>query len=442
MASSSPMAFAINAAGQVVAASDLPSLGPAVFHCAGCGGEVTLCSPSASRAYFRHARPARCEHGALRALHAAALQLLVNSRFVEAPPLTQNVNGQGKRRMLEEWGSDVSLRIQVDGVAVDLYAETLAGPLIIQIAIRSLYDPTTRPSVKALGYAALEISIPKPTAITTIRKLREIVLRGVTNKVWLCHPAIASCETKARNERRPVEMALFGEVEKPPAKLSMPVAAPWVSVGELASDAAYRNISTADKIRVLERQLGSPCDRWPDAVNIDVVGKESFGCDSRIWQADVFGKFVLPAIQHGSNTRDFPMLAVLGWLYMRYVTTPTFENAEKVAVHRYLRELTTQGYLMDLPDQQFRVLPGPQPDGLSTLQWNPEACLSVSALRVCSERVRLDIPANQVQRLLEYFEDGHPAVPVLAFVQDLMVRLRAPARTIVALLREARLIVG
>ncbi|MFX1677091.1 hypothetical protein PWR63_33490 [Paraburkholderia sp. A2WS-5] len=63
-------------------------------------------------------------------------------------------------------------------------------------------------------------------------------------------------------------------------------------------------------------------------------------------------------------------------------------------------------------------------------------------LRVCAERVRLAIPANQVQRLLEYFEDGHPAVSVATFVQDLMLRLHAPERTIVALLREADLVVG
>jgi hypothetical protein len=136
------------------------------------------------------------------------------------------------------------------------------------------------------------------------------------------------------------------------------------------------------------------------------------------------------------------MLAVLDWLTMRYPLEPTFEDSEKVAIYQYLHELTVQGYLLELPDQHFRVLPEPYPEGLSTLQWNPQACLSVSGLRVCSERVRLEIPANQVQRLLEYFEDGHPAVPVSVFVQDLMVRLHKPARTIVALLREAHLILG
>jgi len=83
MAFSSTMAFATNAAGQVVAACDLPSVGPAVFHCSGCGGEVTLCRPAGSPACFRHTRPTHCELGALRALHAAALQLLVESRFVD-----------------------------------------------------------------------------------------------------------------------------------------------------------------------------------------------------------------------------------------------------------------------------------------------------------------------------------------------------------------------
>jgi hypothetical protein len=442
MASSSTMAFATTAAGQVVAACDLPSVGPAVFRCAGCGGEVMLCRPAGSRACFRHPRPAHCDLGALRALHAAALQLLVESRFVEAPPLTQNGKGQGKHRLIEQWG-EMSVRTRIEGVPVDLYAETLAGPLIIQVAVRSLYDPITRLGVKALGYAALEISISRPDAITSIGELREVVLRRLTNKIWLAHPAIGNRAPRAQREPHPVEMALFGEVEKPAAKLSMPVAAaPWVRAGELVAEASYRQMSPADRIRTIELQLGSPCDRWPDAVNIDVAGKESFGCDARIWQADVFGKFVRPATQQGAGSRDFSMLTVFGWLNMRYRLEPTFKDSEKVACYQYLRELSVQGYLMELPERHFRVLPEPHPEGLSTLQWNPEARLSVSGLRVCSERVRLEIPANQVQRLLEYFEDGHPAMPVVAFVQDLMVRLRSPARTIVALLREAHLILG
>ncbi|MCP3712861.1 hypothetical protein M3I54_39215 [Paraburkholderia sp. CNPSo 3274] len=54
----------------------------------------------------------------------------------------------------------------------------------------------------------------------------------------------------------------------------------------------------------------------------------------------------------------------------------------------------------------------------------------------------MEIPANRVQRLLEYFEDGHPAVSVAVFVQDLKFRLHAPGRIVVALLREADLVVA
>ncbi|MEX3943962.1 hypothetical protein AB4Y44_31370 [Paraburkholderia sp. BR10937] len=49
---------------------------------------------------------------------------------------------------------------------------------------------------------------------------------------------------------------------------------------------------------------------------------------------------------------------------------------------------------------------------------------------------------GEVQRLLEYFEDGHPAVLVATFVQDIKFRLHAPERTVVALLREADLVVA
>lgn len=442
MALGSHMAFARNSAGQVVAASDLPSVGPEIFKCAGCDSEVRLSRPPRSHAYFRHVGSEACELGALRAVHAAAVDLLLESRFVEAPPLTLNGNGHNKRRMIEEWGSEASACTNVDGARVDFFAETLAGPLIIQIAVKSLYDATTRPGVRALRYAALEISIPKPEAIRSLGDLRDVVLRGITNKIWLWHPAIGNRAHKPLPERRHAEMALlFGEVEKPAAKLSMPVAAtPWVDAGGLATDAVYRQIPVAEKIRLVERQLGEPCDRWPDVVNIDVAGKDSFGVDPRLWQADLFGRFVHPASQ-GGTVPDFSALTALGWLYLRYTISPVFEDAEKVAVHQYLRALTAQGYLMDLPGDHFRALAEPHPHELATLRWNPDACLTVSALRVCSERVRLEIPASQVQRLLEYFDEGRPGLPVSVFVQDLMFRLHAPARSIIALLREARLIV-
>jgi hypothetical protein len=109
---------------------------------------------------------------------------------------------------------------------------------------------------------------------------------------------------------------------------------------------------------------------------------------------------------------------------------------------RYLRALSVRGYPPELPDQQFRVLPDPRANVISMLRWNPVARLSVSGLRVCSVCVRLEIPANRVQRLLEYFEDGHPALSVETFMQDLMLRLQAPERTNVTLLREADLVVG
>jgi hypothetical protein len=101
MASGSHMAFARNRAGQVIAANDLPAVGPARFHYASCGGEVALYRQNASLAYFRHVRPVACEQGALRALHTAALQLLAESRFVAAPAPTQPGNGHRKRRMIK-----------------------------------------------------------------------------------------------------------------------------------------------------------------------------------------------------------------------------------------------------------------------------------------------------------------------------------------------------
>ncbi len=208
----------------------------------------------------------------------------------------------------------------------------MAGPLIIQIAIKSLCNASTRWTIRALGYAALEISIPNLEEVMGLGDLREVVLHRLANEVWLWHPAIGNRERHAQPERQSAEVALlFAEVEKPATKLSVPVAVgPWVNAGGLAVDAAYRQLPVAEKIRALEQQLGKPCERWPDAVDVDVTGKSSFCVDPRVWQADIFGKFVHPAAE-GASARDFTTSMVLGWLYMRYRIVPAFENAEMVA---------------------------------------------------------------------------------------------------------------
>ncbi|MCP3716372.1 hypothetical protein [Paraburkholderia sp. CNPSo 3281] len=126
------------------------------------------------------------------------------------------------------------------------------------------------------------------------------------------------------------------------------------------------------------------------ASDLPSVGPAIFHC------AGCGGEVTRASRRKGPSARDFTMSTVLGWLYMRYRIVPALEDAEMVAVHQYLWVLTTQGYLSELPDQQFRVLPEPRPDVLSTLRRNRDSRLSVSGLRVCSERMRMEIPVNQV----------------------------------------------
>jgi len=64
-----------------------------------------------------------------------------------------------------------------------------------------------------------------------------------------------------------------------------------------------------------------------------------------------------------------------------------------------------------------------------------------SAVCVSSERARIEIHANQIHRLPWIFRRW-PLCRSGGGVEDLMRWLHAPARTIVTLLREGRLIVG
>lgn len=447
MPSTSHIAFARNSAGQLLAATDLLDSVPQCYRCVACGHPLEVRRPPNSPAYFRHVTDT-CELGSQQATRAAALSILAEGRFVFAPALLGPSGGASPRkgkdshRVLEEWGEDVAMDTTIDGVAVDFFAHTLGGPLVIQVCVPDLYDVRSRVAVKALGLPTLEIVVPRKERIHRISDLRRVVQHSVINKVWLRHPVIEQ-GTRLKAPAPPhhaAGAALSNGGADAPTRLTVPLQVPsWIKVGSHAENALYRQKPVTGKIEVLEGLLGLSCDRWPDAVDIEVQSQSCCGVDRRIWQADVFARFVVGA---GREDRDasFAVQTVQRWLAARYDASGGAEQAQTGATFHYLRELTLRGYLLELSGHQFRPTGHWRGDTEQRLHWVQGRTLSVSELRACSARVRFDVPEGEVQRLLEYFGGGHPAVAVDAFVREFARVTRSPERSVMALLREARLV--
>lgn len=423
------IAFARNASGRLVAAAELFQLEPAEHTCVACGGALELHYARKGVAYFVHRERPECFAGAAEGLRAAAVQLLHSEGGIASPSLKALARQKRGRKESkapvptdwQAWGSGDPHTL-VDGVPVDFVAETLAGRLAIHVALQGEPAPSSRERLRDLPIPVLEVVLKKPAGLRTFAALRSVLVESGENKRWLAHPALAMELTPL--ERRlgwePSPVPLEGH---PAARARLTVPAPSrrkAALQDFAECTVYHQLPTHRKIEVLESRLGQKQANWPAATAIAVRGAETFGCDVQVWEADAFSHFVHNPKLH---ERVITSETVLHWLASRYEMQPPFTNAEKVAVYDYLSELVHLGYLSSLGGQRYQVLKRLSAGAKDSATWVPHAALSVSALRQASLHLQLQIPLTQVERLLDLFDDGHPAESVESFVSALAYRL-------------------
>jgi hypothetical protein len=440
------IAFARSESGELVAAQELFQLAPALFTCVACKASVELRFARKGHPFFAHADGKDCPLGAHYAVRAAAIQLLQRIRSIQTPSLKHlaRQNPRGKKGSIppvsEEWDTGIP-DATVEGLTVDFLAETLAGRLGIQVSLPGLTDPGRRERLRGLAFPVLEIALSKPTAIQSFADLKTAVIESVDNKSWLSHPALEP-------ELTPLERQLGWEAEPVPldgaaairARTSVALTpAQRKGAADIAECAIFRQLPVTRKIESLERRIGAPQAKWPDTMDIPVKGDKAFGVDHQLWQADTFDKFVRNAgLRHQSRT--FSSAQVLHWLSRRYELQPPFPNAEKVSIYYYLEALTSKGFLRVIKGQTYHVITAVSTRRGATLQWVPFATLSVSTLVTASKDCGLRFPLEEVERMLESFDEGHPAEDVDTFVATLAFKLRAPPRSVLDFLRRARLI--
>jgi hypothetical protein len=426
MAKAAHIAFARNAAGRIAAATDFFVTQQAVYFCIACGQLLRRESGNAGFPHFVHEASAACKRAAHAALRAAACQVLEECRFIKAPSPVDT--SKYARDVLIQWAESAT-DIEVDGTRVDFLAEGPDGQLSVVLTISG--QRAALRAAAATSLPTLEVTLPPPGEVGGFADLRQALLHASANKRWLWYPA-----PKDRVRARDDEPGVATAVPAPAAQAD----GPWRAATTFLDSARYQQLDVSEKRVVLEERMKAPCDRWPAQTDVEVPGEESFGVDRRIWQADVFARFVRQALPR-SNVSTFSAEEVVNWLSARYVVTAPFPGANVFAAKTYLSALVTHGYLRfrDPARRQLEVTRTAL-DGEARFVWSAHAKLSASELRVRAQQANLRIPVERVQWLLESFDDCHPAGTVAEFVSALSRQLHATPRAITAFLLDARLI--
>jgi hypothetical protein len=435
MLTTARIVFARDAAANIVAASDVFASSRAVYFCVACGEELQPEVPEDGRPYFTHGCGTTCPLAAHYALRAAAQHILLESRFIKVPHAAR-AGDVGIQTLLVQWTDSIA-DIEVVRVPVDFVAETAEGQLIVEFIIPGLPPRVPLERVEKLEVPALVVSLPDPAYIKGWAALRQCVLHSIENKKWL-----VPMERTLRHappwpgEASHVASVLGVAHNRAPSS--------WTSPLDFADNAFYRQLNHTEQLELLQTQMALPCDQWPADVDIEIPGEDSFGVDRRVWQADVFSHFVLPA-STDSLVREVACADVLRYLTERYWVEPDQEKAARAVVLHYLQRLVERGALSplieNLEEPTYVVTTGRIPATGDDLTWVSHATLSASQLRVLSVQAGLKIPINLVQELLESFDDCHPSVPVGRYAVMLARKLHAPPRSVLGFLRDAGLAV-
>ena len=435
--------FAKDQAGFCVSARDTYALSRGTFFCLGCGKPVKLAG-SETLPHFRHQRGTECPVAGQKALLAAAQALLAETRFIKAPARGHSVFERLHKHAYvghEQW-IDSASNVEVEGVLVDFVAEQGDARLLIHISIPGMLDTERRERVRQIDMPTLEVVLRNPAEIDNFGELSRVLLHDIENKRWLLSDSeYLQLEHRgyvaSKEEPPPIALAAeefridgFRSLKRVPYD-------GWNSVAALVGNAMYRELVSSAKIAELEKLLGTTQDKWPADVGILVRAHECFGVDYRIWQADLYAKFISGA--EGVRDEPFTSDQALKYLSERYVVTAMYQNAPVLAVYWYLRELVTRGALLETIRGRFRVILN-EVFSERRLVWHPYCVISVSKVRQAASDAGLHIPVAAFRWLMENFESGRPAMPVAAFVQMFAIHSRAPLRQIIDFFVRAELL--
>ncbi|MDF3099064.1 competence protein CoiA family protein [Burkholderia sp. BCCIQ04A] len=358
--------FAVSPLGRLVAARDLPKHAKGPFRCAACRSPVILKQGEVKAWYFSHRPGSDCAKGFETALHMLAKQILLEHRHLRVPALvcTDESSLEEDITVCDEriirWEAPGDVEKWMDGIRPDFLADCGEQLLIVEVVVTHEPDDIKRARLDSLAIPALEIDLSDVAREVTVETLTHRILDTVAGKRWLFYPGWAEAQSRldARFAEEEAEFAAERMRERAQERRQRAAERARQAAARRKREVAnerFRRASDAEKQAFVVWKLGLAERKWPLVFGSTVRGASAVNARPRIWQADVFRKFI-----HGQRSlRYTPALtvdAVAAWLTERYTALPSASTSLRVAVWDFLSVLETQGYLRRTVRQEFEIL--------------------------------------------------------------------------------------
>jgi len=358
--------------------------------CPGCREPLLAKLPVESNRvpHFAHAPGAECALGLETSLHLAAKQIIEQERshFVPALRATLDIKDALNRVHHREHvfsfeGTQLLAEVRVeqslDTVRPDLIAVPLAGgqEVAIEIAVTHFVDDEKLEKIARLGLATLEYDLSGCCDLSW-ESLKNALLDGEVPVRWIYHPLVAERLRKweaeleptlagAQREADEASAAFYAglEQEREEARAQAALERERKAAAErelrrkrhaeLTIATQFKESTEEEKRQRLARSFGRT--EVPTILRAKVSGGDSFGVkDPLLWQGVLFRKLI-----HGAVGKEHPVVLkdyAVSCLGYRFNIQPSFPDAEKIAVWKYLTELAERGALRRKYAQKFVIL--------------------------------------------------------------------------------------
>lgn len=350
--------------------------------CPGCGATL-LTRQGSRRRHFAHYNSPGSPLCVERAIHTAAIHVLLKARRLAVPALVVHVENTAASGIPVVRSSELQAQEIIffnacedevtfsstgaGTIRIDVVGYYGAKTLLIEIRFTHAVDADKLAKVVQHGHAMIEIDVSSLRFDDKLASLKKCVLDDLENKQWLYHPASASTvqrlteqvdtEITARDQeyaQKRVEWDRAQAERAAKAALSRQLKQKQIDEAEAKKEAAltarvkaYRNKPVQEKEVDILRWLGVD-GPWPEHMRVDHPKNRAFPAPFRLWQAALFHQFIFQkSPRHKIESRR-----VADWVKQWFGDSSSGGYTCYNGVTAYLEYLSTRGCL-DYLDRRY-----------------------------------------------------------------------------------------
>jgi hypothetical protein len=329
--------------------------------CPGCDTPLVL-RQGKKRRHFAHYRAVGTAHCVESAIHAAAVQALLESKSLQVPEMFVNASvptkagppyakfrNLGPARMIR-FNATVKEKVFAGADGATLRAD-VAGyrgerVMIVEMCFTHAVDEAKLALLRQLGLPALEIDVADLDMDAGMEAVRRRVLDDTVGKRWLYYPgeegARARLLAEIEKEAAELDAAFDAEQEKQARRRQENVLRKLASEREAqAAIEQYRAMPDANKEARLRQQLRMSA-AWPRHLQVTGPKMDAVAAPARLWQASLFHRYVH---KKPINDFSFSLEQAATWVAQRFPARDGTGYTVTGAVRAYLAYLKGCGFV-------------------------------------------------------------------------------------------------